>query len=162
MASSDVKYHVKVGLDPTSPPDSNKLVIWSGSSGHFALSEESAPTTVCILDQDQSSGNRTMTISGISSSDNSCLKGEIWGKVQDGSRYQLARVVIGWKDNTSADTNITVVEDVRYPDSRVIYNINSFAVTWSATDTFLITFTQYTTGGTPSERVDYCLNYIVF
>ena len=37
MASSDVKYRVKVPLDPLSPPSEHKLVIWETDSGSFAL-----------------------------------------------------------------------------------------------------------------------------
>ena len=37
MASSDVKYHVKVPLDATSAPSSNQYVIWEQNSGSFIL-----------------------------------------------------------------------------------------------------------------------------
>ena len=37
MASTDVKYRVKVALDATSPPSSNEFVIWNSTDGNFSL-----------------------------------------------------------------------------------------------------------------------------
>ncbi len=160
MSYSDIKYHVKVGLDPISPPDKNKLVIWSGSSGHFALSNESAPTTICLT-YGQSTGTKSFNITNLSSTNDTVLKGEFTAKVQDGTRYQISRIIIGWKANDNT-TNISTVEDVRYPDSKIIYNINSFAATWSGTDEIILQWTQYTMGNSVAQSVDYCLNYITF
>ena len=160
MATSDINYNVKVQLDATDIPTKNKLVIWSGSAENFALSNESAPTTICST-YDQNVGTKTFNITNLSSTNDTVLKGEFTAKVQDGSRYQISRIIIGWKANDST-TNISTVEDVRYPDSKIIYNINSFAATWSGTDEIILTWAQYTMGSTSDQSVDYCLNYITF
>jgi len=39
MASTDVKYRVKVALDATSPPSSNEFVIWNSTDGNFSLTD---------------------------------------------------------------------------------------------------------------------------
>jgi hypothetical protein len=161
MATSDINYNVKVQLDATDIPTKNKLVIWSGSAENFALSNESAPTTICTT-SDQNVGSKSLVITSLSSANDTILKGELTAKVQDGTRYQISRIIIGWKDNTTSTTNISVVEDVRYPDSKIIYSINSFAATWGGNDTITLTWTQYTMGSTSDQSVDYCLNYITF
>lgn len=162
---SRTKYTVDVFLDPASPPTSNKGVIWDADSGSFGLGDSGGSgLTTCSLNESHSTGTRYIYIDNIdlSAGGDHCIKGELHGTVKDNSRYQIARIVVGFFNNTNNTTKITVKEDVRYPDSKVIYNINSFTPAWQSATQLRIDFTQYTTGPTSDYTVDYCFNYILF
>jgi len=166
---SRTKYTVDVLFDPASTPGEDKSVIWNESSGSFALGD--APGggtgfTTCSYDESYTAGTRYIYIDDIDTTsppgNNSCIKGELYGRVKDGTRYQVARIVVGFFDNSNGTTKITVKEDVRYPDSKVIYNINSFTPAWQSATQLRIEYSQYTMGSTDSQNVDYCFNYVVF
>ena len=76
----------------------------------------------------------------------------------------MSRVVIGWvNDATTPQFKISVVEDVRFPAQKVIYNINGWGVAWHQSNTaLLITVPQYTMGTTSAQEVDYRLNFRTF
>jgi len=170
MPTNSTKYEVDVLLDPENFPTEDQVVIWDYSSGSFALTSSfegggGSGFTTCSLNVSYNGSvisDKYIWIENIDLADNSCIKGELWGKVQDGSRYQMARIVVGFKGQDDASTRITVKEDVRYPDSKIIYNINSFDTAFQSPTDLKITWTQYTTGASSAQDVDYCFNYVVF
>ncbi len=163
MAVNDTKYTVGVPLNPTDLPITNQTVIWKATEGAFnIIPSPSQNILTCLAAQAPTAGTITFNIPDISSSDMACLKGQLYGKVSNGSRFQLATVVIGWATNSDSSTRITVTEDLRYPETRLIYNINSFEISWGGnTDQFDITWSQYTVGSSPLT-ITYCMDYIVF
>lgn len=164
--ASRTKYAVDVFLDPSSPPTENKGVIWDATSGSFGLGDAGGSgLTTCSLNVSYNgavTSDKYIWVSGIDLADNSCIKGELWGKVKDNTRYQMARIVVGFEDQDDTTTRITVKEDVRYPDSKIIYNINSFDTAFQSPTDLKITWTQYTMGVDATTNVDYCFNYVVF
>ena len=49
MASSDVKYHVKVPLDATDAPTTNQYVIYEQSSGSFVLTGSNLAASLPVV-----------------------------------------------------------------------------------------------------------------
>ena len=162
MATTDTKYGVSVPLDPTSPPTADQKVIWDSSAGRFDLAATEAGSVLqCTAAQNPTAGTINYVVSGVSDTTNSILTGQFYGKVSDGSRYQIVDMTIGWEDNDDTTTTISIVEKARYPESRVIFNINSFSVSWDSTTQFTISWSQFLVGSNPTT-VTYCMNYLVF
>ena len=171
MPSNSTKYAVDVLLNPESFPTEDKSVIWDNASGSFALGD--APgggggTTISQVEQEDS-GVKVLGYDGsnlipIDFTSNTILVGELSARVNDNSRFQTARIVVGWTQESDPTFKISTVEDVRYPSSKVIFNINGMTPTYvSGPPTALyITFTQYKMGTTDSQNVTYTFNYRVF
>ena len=175
MPSNSTKYAVDVLLNPESFPTEDKSVIWDNASGSFALGD--APgggggTTISQVEQ-ETSGIKVLGVDTSQSpnnlipidfTSNTILVGELSARVNDNSRFQTARIVVGWTQESSPTFKISTVEDVRYPSQKVIFNINGMTPdNISASPTaFKISFTQYTMGASDSQNVTYTFNYRVF
>jgi hypothetical protein len=169
MGISKTKYVVSVPLSGSELPTENKSVIWEATSGSFALGDTpggGSGLTTCSYDFTANGGNVSIYIDNVDTTGPSedgghtCIKGELTGKVKGGSRWQIARVIVGFHD---AGSRTVVKEDARYPDGKSIYNINSFSTTFSNETTAKISFTQYDVGNPGATfNVDYCFNYVLF
>lgn len=171
MPSNSTKYAVDVLLNPESFPTEDKSVIWDNAAGSFALGD--APgggggTTISQVEQEDS-GVKVLGYDGsnlipIDFTSNTILVGELSARVNDNSRFQTVRIVVGWTQGSDPTFKISTVEDVRYPSSKVIFNINGMNPSdFVGSPTALyITFTQYKMGTTDSQNVTYTFNYRVF
>ena len=175
MPTNSTKYAVDVLLNPEDFPTEDKSVIWDNASGSFALGDapggggggttitqtESAAAAVKVLGFSSPPATNLIPIDFTS---NTILVGELSARVNDNSRFQTVRIVVGWTQESSPTFKISTVEDVRYPSSKVIFNINGMTPSKvSATPTALyITLTQYKMGTTTSQNVTYTFNYRVF
>tara|TARA_B100000900_G_C20593386_1_gene722416 strand:+ start:1266 stop:1778 length:513 start_codon:yes stop_codon:yes gene_type:complete len=170
MPSNSTKYAVDVLLNPESFPTSDQSVIWDTSEGSFALGDAPGGGGTTYSQDGESQITHTVIFGSnapyilASPTDDHILVGEFYGAVADKSRYQMSRVVIGWvNDATTPQFKISVVEDVRFPAQKVIYNINGWGVAWHQSNTaLLITVPQYTMGTTSAQEVDYRLNFRTF
>lgn len=169
MGQSITKYVVSVPLSGNSlPTTENKNVIWDYSSGSFALGDSGGSgLTTCSFNETANGGTVSIYIDNVDITGDTqdgghgCIKGELTGKVKGGSRWQIARVIVGFYNDSSTEIKTVVKEDARYPDGKSIYNINSFSTTFSNT-TAIISFTQYDVGTPSGDNVDYCFNYVLF
>ena len=172
MPTNSTKYAVDVLLNPESFPTEDKSVIWDNASGSFALGD--APgggggTTISQVEQEDA-GAKVLGFSNptnlipLDFSSNTILVGELSARVNDNSRFQTARIVVGWTQESAPTFKISTVEDVRYPSSKVIFNINGMTPTKAAgpPTALYISFTQYKMGTTDSQNVTYTFNYRVF
>ena len=171
MGISKTKYVVSVPLSGSELPTENKSVIWEATSGSFALGDTpggGSGLTTCSYDLSANGGTISIYIDDVDTTGESengghtCIKGELTGKVKDGSRWQIARIVVGFYDNGSTEIRTVVKEDARYPDGKSIYNINSFNASFADSTTARINFFQYNVGSPTTQNVDYCFNYVLF
>lgn len=170
MGQSITKYVVSVPLSGSELPTENKSVIWDYTSGSFALGDSGGSgLTTCSFDQTANGGTVSIYIDNVDITGDTqdgghgCIKGELTGKVKGGSRWQIARVIVGFYDNGPTEIKTVVKEDARYPDGKSIYNINSFSTSFpNSGTTAKISFTQYDVGTDPDDNVDYCFNYVLF
>lgn len=176
MPTNRTKYAVDVLLNPESFPTEDKSVIWDNASGSFALGD--APggggggTTITQVEQEDLGGKilgydasqSPSNLIPIDFTSNNILVGELSARVNDNSRFQTARIVVGWTQESSPTFKISTVEDVRYPSQKVIFNINGMTPTNAAgpPTALYISFTQYKMGTTNSQNVTYTFNYRVF
>tara|TARA_R110000782_G_scaffold116906_1_gene206966 strand:+ start:743 stop:1252 length:510 start_codon:yes stop_codon:yes gene_type:complete len=169
MAIVNNNYNVKVELNPNSFPQTDKNVIWDTSSGSFALGGQvqTTGTTVEFLGPDSADVVYSLDITTPNLNiDYNTLKGELFGIDSGGQHYQTARVVVSWLNHPYTTNNTTariVVENNRYPENRVLYNINNFTVSWDTSDynSFGLRFYQYVPP-TAATQPSYKLNYILF
>ena len=176
MPSNSTKYAVDVLLNPEDFPTEDKSVIWDNASGSFALGDapgggggttitqvESQTAHIFILGYDTDSNQFTIPVDFSSTS---ILVGELSARVNDNSRFQTARIVVGWtQEQDPSNLRISTVEDVRYPSQKVIFNINGLSPTVNVVTLpygLIIYGTQYKMGTSTAQKVTYTFNYRVF
>lgn len=81
-----------------------------------------------------------------------------------GRQFQTARIVFSWPNGASTSddsTIVSVVEDVRFTESSIIFDINSFEIDWPVTasphNTFDINWYQYQMTNTVTYKFIYTL-----
>jgi hypothetical protein len=131
----------------------------SGSSGTSGADGDGALSAT--LTNQGGSGDKSLTISNPSDLENNYnyLRGELVA-INDGSggsdnRYQSSRIVVTWFDG-GTNVRLTAVEDVRYPDNAVIYNISDIDPSFDGSGNLVLDIYQYSISG-----VNYKMKYIV-
>jgi hypothetical protein len=130
----------------------------SGSSGTSGADGDGA-LSATLTNQD-GSGDKSLTISNPSDLENNYnyLRGELVAindYEQTGTRYQSCRIVVTWFDG-GTNVRLTAVEDVRYPDNAVIYNISDIDPSFDGSGNLVLAIYQYNI-----NDVNYKMKYIV-
>ena len=82
-----------------------------------------------------------------------------------GRQFQTARIVFSWPNGASTSddsTIVSVVEDVRYAESNIIFDINSFSINWPGTASPHNTFNMQWWQFQMTDTVTYKFNYTIF